>query len=338
MSSSSYSPGHTSRRAHRHPFHGAPRTAPRAAVLALGAAAALTLGSCAVDDDEATTDATPTHTSTHADGRGATGTDTGSGATSPPDDPAEPRHTRYVALGDSFAAFGPVDAPTTGPDNCLRSSLNYPAVLAESGHIGEVVDVSCGGARTADMTGRQIAATPPQFDALTADTDLVTLSIGGNDIGFGEIAGCVMTTPAEVGAPCRDRLETPVTDELDVLPAQLDAVYTGIRERSPDARIVTTGYMPLVPAHGGCGFVSALGPGDVTWTRHVTDRINLIVADAAGRAGADLVAPGDADDRHACAPADRRYTDFTGAETGSHPMHPTAAGQAAMADAVAGIL
>ena len=92
--------------------------------------------------------------------------------------------------------------------------------------------------------------------------------------------------------------------------------------------------MPLVPDHGGCDFVSGMSPGDVTWTRHVTERINMIVAAAADRAGATVVEPSDADERHACAPAARRYTDFTGAETGSHPMHPTAAGQQAMAAAV----
>lgn len=329
--SSSHTPDLTSHHGGRHSSHGAGsrasrrdghrrrrtavRAAPHVALLAVGAAVALALGSCAVDDDEAAT--------------GGTATPTGA---------EEPRYSRYVALGDSFAAFGPVDAPTSGPQNCLRSSRNYPAVLAESTHIGALVDVTCGGARTTDMTARQIAETPPQFDALTGDTDLVTLSIGGNDIGFGDIAGCVLTTRAETGSPCRDRLEMPVTTALDALPATLDAVYAGIRERSPGARIVTTAYMPLVPADGGCGFVSAMSPGDVTWTRYVTERINLLVADAADRAGAELAVPDDAEDRHACAPMSRRYTDFTGAETGSHPMHPTATGQAAMAGAVAGVL
>lgn len=291
------------------------RTARRAALLTVGAAVALALGSCGDDDDN----------TTH-------GADTGHGATD------GPRYARYVALGDSFAAFGPVDAPTSGPAACLRSTHNYPAVLARSANIGDLVDVTCGGARTPDMTAPQIADTPPQFSALTADTDLVTLSIGGNDIGFGDIAGCVMTSPADSDAPCRDRLEGPVTAALDGLPAELDAVYAGIRARSPDARVVTTAYLALVPAHGGCEFVSAMAPGDVAWTRHVTARVNLLVADAAGRAGADLVSPSGAAERHACARADRRYTDFTGNETGSHPMHPTGAGQAAMARAIAEVL
>ena len=189
------------------------------------------------------------------------------------------------------------------------------------------------------MTTRQIPETPPQFDALTPNTDLVTLSIGGNDIGFGAIAGCVAQTPrAAPGAPCRDRLEQSVTEALNALPASLDTVYAGIADRSPAARVIATAYMPLVPDHGGCEFVSGMSPGDVTWVRHVTERINLIVADAADRAGATVAEPDDADQHHACAPASERYTDFTGTETGSHPMHPTAAGKQAMAEAVSAVL
>ena len=292
-----------------------------AALFAAGAALALVLGACTTTDPD------------DDDNNVARGP--GGPAPSETAEQSGPAYGRYVALGDSFAALGPVDAPTSGPAGCLRSSLNYPSLVAAGDEIGEFVDVTCGGAQTRDMTTSQIPETPPQFDALTPDTDLVTLSIGGNDIGFGAIAGCVAGTPrAETGAPCRDRLEQSVTDALDALPDALDSVYTSIAERSPGARVITTAYMPLVPDHGGCDFVSGMSPGDVTWTRYVTERINLIVADAADRAGATVVEPDDADERHACATASERYTDFTGAETGSHPMHPTAAGQQAMAGAV----
>jgi lysophospholipase L1-like esterase len=255
----------------------------RAALLAVGAAVALALSSCAPGDDD---EAPPA-----AAGAAATGTTTTDTTSTDTASEAGPAIGRYVALGDSFAALGPTGAPTSGPAGCLRSSLNYPSVLAEQLDVAEFVDVTCGGARTVDMTVPQIAQTPPQFDALTADTDLVTLSIGGNDIGFSAIAGCVVQTPrATDGAPCRD---------------------------------------------GGCDFTERVSPGDVTWTRDVTDRVNSAVTDAAVRAGAEIVVPDDAGERHACAPADERYTSFTGAETGSHPMHPTAAGQRAMAAAVA---
>ena len=285
----------------------------------------MVLGACAPDDDDndLSPDTPAVTSAAETPGPGSSG----------------PAPSRYVALGDSFAALGPTSAPTTGPAGCLRSTRNYPALVAQRAGAEEFVDATCGGARTADMTSRQIAQTPPQLDALTAGTDLVTLSIGGNDIGFGDIASCVFQTPrADTGAPCRDRLESATTAALSELPDRLDRVYAGIRDRSPDARIITTAYMPLVPDDGGCDFVSRMSPGDVTWTRHVTERINRIVTEAADRADADVAVPTDAAARHACAPPDVRYTDFTGVETGSHPMHPTAVGQSAMADAVVDLL
>lgn len=246
---------------------------------------------------------------------------------------------RYVALGDSFAALGPTNAPTSGPEACLRSTRNYPSLLAGDIRPGEFIDATCGGARTVDMTAPQIPETPPQFDALTAETDLVTLSIGGNDIGFGDIVGCVMRTARVAdGAPCRERLDGVTSDALAGLAGRLDDVYAGIRERSPDARIVTTAYLPLVPELDSCDFVDRMSPGDVDWTRSITERINRVVVDAADRAGAAAVLPDDAASRHACAPVAGRYTDFTGIETASHPMHPTAAGHRAMAEAVADVL
>ncbi|OAH64307.1 hypothetical protein AYJ66_00810 [Dietzia cinnamea] len=327
MSSSPFSPSSPSRPAPVSgpsvpPPHRAARGRPHdAALLAVGVTVALALGACSGgDDDEAPPVASPP---APADSAG----------------PSDTAVTRYVALGDSFAALGPTDAPTSGPEACLRSARNYPSLLAADIDPGEFVDATCGGARTVDMTAPQIPDTPPQFDALTADTDLVTLSIGGNDIGFGDIVGCVVRAPRVAdGAPCRERLDGATSDALDGLPGRLDAVYAGLRERSPDARIVTTAYLPLVPEGGGCDFVARMSPGDVDWARSVTERINRVVVDAADRAGAEAVLPDDAASRHACAPVAERYTDFTGIETGSHPMHPTAAGHRAMAEAVADVL
>ncbi len=299
----------------------------RAAALAPATLAiALVAGACAGTDD-----VEPATASSMA----VPGPSTDSTAVDQPD----PGYVRYVALGDSFAALGPTDAPTSGPGSCLRSTRNYASLLAEREDVGELVDVSCGGAQTSDLTDAQIPETPPQLDALTPDTDLVTLTIGGNDIGFGAIVGCIAQTPrVATGAPCRDRLESQVTGALDTLRVDLDAVYTGIRDRSPSARIVTTAYLPLVPDDGGGAFVSRMSPGDVTWTRHVTERINRVVTGAAEGAGADAVLPAGAAAHSACATQAERYTDFTGTETRSHPMHPTAAGHQAMAEAIAALI
>lgn len=304
-----------------------------AALVTVGLAVAFGLGACSLTDDDEPAPSTSAVTTPGAT-PGATAQDTAPSGTR-----TGPTYARYVALGDSFAALGPTTAPTTGPPACHRSTRNYPALLAERADVGTLVDATCGGARTVDMTTPQIGQTPPQFEALSPDVDLVTLSIGGNDIGFGDIVSCIITAPrVATGAPCRDRLGDAVTRSLDGLGHRLDRVYSGIAQRSPDTRVITTAYLPLIPEDGGCGFVSRLSPGDVTWTRQVTERINEVVTDAAARAGAMAVLPGDAAEHHACTAPSERYTDFTGVETWSHPMHPTAAGHRAMADAVGAAL
>src|SRR5699024_5677633 len=83
----------------------------------------------------------------------------------------------------------------------------YAGLRAERPGIGTLVDATGGSATIPDLTSPQSARTAPQFDALTPEVDLVTLSIGGNDVGFGDMVECIVSTPgADTGAPCRDRL------------------------------------------------------------------------------------------------------------------------------------
>ena len=90
---------------------------------------------------------------------------------------------RYVALGDSYsAASGVLPPDPAAPFNCIRSTANYPHLIAAA--IGaELTDVTCGGADTSDYFTPQYDNVPPQLDAVTADTDLITMTIGGNDSG-----------------------------------------------------------------------------------------------------------------------------------------------------------
>src|SRR5690349_615175 len=111
----------------------------------------------------------------------------------------------YVALGDSAAA-GPL-IPNQDPALwCLRSDRNYPQVAAEI--LGaRLTDVTCSGAKTDDFAGRQFGFVAPQYDALKSTTDLVSITIGGNDVGLVQTAlGCINLLPEPVGLSCRDRL------------------------------------------------------------------------------------------------------------------------------------
>lgn len=108
-------------------------------------------------------------------------------------------YRQYVALGDSYAAMGSRDAQVTGPAECFRSGDNYPAVLAGDDRIKEFVDATCASAVTHDITSVRTGDEgfiSAQVDSLTEDTDLVTISIGGNDIGFPDIARCFQEATA----------------------------------------------------------------------------------------------------------------------------------------------
>src|SRR5215207_1744984 len=90
---------------------------------------------------------------------------------------------RYVALGDSYsAASGVLPPDPTAPPQCLRSTGNYPHVVAAATG-AQLTDVTCGGADTADYVEPQYQGVAPQLDAVGADAELITMTIGGNDSG-----------------------------------------------------------------------------------------------------------------------------------------------------------
>lgn len=256
-----------------------------------------------------------------------------------------PAYADYVALGDSYAAFGDQTEPvvTDGPAaRCGRSLTNYPNVLDVNPAVGELTDATCGGAVTEDIFDEQHSGVAPQIDALKSDTDLVTLSIGGNDVGFGAIVECI--SGGVPGAPldCRGQLDDQVSTAIANVFGKVgavDKVYAAIKQRSPGATVIATQYLPLLPASNedGCQFTQFIGVDNLNWAREVTAKINAAVDAAAIRNGHVSVLPVDPTvDRSACGDADERWTDFLGgAPTNAYPMHPTSLGQQAMADAIA---
>lgn len=256
---------------------------------------------------------------------------------------AETPYEEYVALGDSYAALGDARESAGGPASCARSLANYPHELdALDARVGELTDVTCGGAVIPDLFDTDSDGVPRQFDALGEDTDLVTLSIGGNDLGFGMIVGCITRqgpfADLPVGATCESAIGADVDAAIDATygaDGPIDDVYDEIAALSPDATVVATQYLPLMPTGDTtCPFTDTLHPADVTWAAEVTDDINAAVDAAATRNGHVSVMPTDTVDRSACAPDDQRWTSFLGAPDYTAAMHPTALGQEAMAAAI----
>lgn len=238
----------------------------------------------------------------------------------------------YVALGDSFAAMGGRDQRLRGEPFCLRSTGNYPELIH-----ADVTDVTCQGAVTDDLLRPR--ATPDgqlaaQMDALDETTTLVTLSIGGNDLGFGDVAGCISGQMRQPGpAPCVEQWGALIGQRMDAVPDKLDRVHEQINERAGGAQVVVTGYLPLLAA-GTCPELDGVVEADRNWAVSLTAEINQVVEEAARRHGADFVLPESAEDHTACAAPEHRWADIRGVETDAYPLHLTSTGHEAMAEAV----
>ena len=247
---------------------------------------------------------------------------------------------RYVALGDSFASVGTLTDLDPNPVGCARAHDNYPSVAAERLGATEFVDVTCGGATTVHMTQSQqvpLGTNPPQLDALTADTDLVSVSISGNDIGFGDIVltcGALSLTDP-FGAPCQAHYGDQLDQRIAAAAPLIDAVLDGIHSRSPDATVLVVGYLRVLPPAGGCFPIVPIAAGDVPYVDGVQHQLNAMLGERAAAHGATFVDPGDVVGHDVCqAPWDKWVEGIIPTSIAA-PVHPNAAGQAYVGGLVA---
>ena len=211
--------------------------------------------------------------------------------------PTPGRYERYVALGDSYSA-GPFVPTTDLAGGCLRSDHDYPHLLAQRLRVRRLVDVTCSGARTADLIRPQRpfpgSRVPPQLRPVTSGTDLVTVGIGGNDL---DLFGTVVRTctglrgrqPA--GAPCTEELRRRGFDVARAgatITRRVAAGLRAVRRRAPAARVLLVGYLRVVPARGGCRALP-LATGDYPLGRRVAATLDAALRRAARRAGVSYV-------------------------------------------------
>ncbi|GAB2842341.1 SGNH/GDSL hydrolase family protein [Actinocorallia aurea] len=240
------------------------------------------------------------------------------------------RLRKYVALGDSFAA-GP-GIPREVNEKCERSSRNYAQVLAQ-GRLA-LTDVTCKGATTDALFYRQKAGVAAQLDALTADTELVTLTVGGNDIGFGGILRtCVFASFLRgceriFTANGKDRIET----KIAATAPKIDKAIERIRAKAPRAVIVLVGYLRLLPDTARCGKSVAVKPEDIPYLAAKERSLNTMLARRAAAAGILSVDPYAASTGHdACRSRTTRWTEPMRDPSGAIAMHPNARGMDAVA-------
>jgi lysophospholipase L1-like esterase len=205
-----------------------------------------------------------------------------------------------VAMGDSFSSGegnGPFEGGTDidGTDTCHRSSVAYPRLLQNdtSLNLGMTAFVACSGATTSAITGPgTYNSEPPQVDALSDSTQVVTLTIGGNDVGFTDYAtACVWP----IGSRCDSSSSiyaTTVDKITDVLPGALKSTYEAILQDAPNAQVYVADYPYMMPVKSSTDpeesscfylYIGQNNWGNAQAARYIVGQIDATIATEIGK-------------------------------------------------------
>jgi lysophospholipase L1-like esterase len=242
---------------------------------------------------------------------------------------------RYVALGSSMAA-GPGIRPAVdgAPRAAGRSVRNYPHLLADALHL-DLVDVTFSGATTAHLLTERQHGEAPQVEVLDGSETLVTITIGGNDVGYVPLLMAAMLPRVTRLVPAIGALldRSQRQQALNEVEAALRAVGATVRDRAPRARVLFVDYLTLMPPAGARA--GRLPEHVVDLARHVAQELERHTAAAAGATGCEIVRAGQASRGHHPWSA-QPWTVGPGLPLPWRPwpFHPNAAGMAAVAELV----
>ncbi len=256
--------------------------------------------------------------------------------------PGNVQRLNYVAMGDSVAAAPGVPDPAP-PAGCRKSTNDYPSVLARRLAATTFTDVTCSGATTENITSRaqqtKDGLIPRQIHAVEATTDLVTITVGANDVGLvPDAQECKVISPNS--PPCTNEFVVGDADHIsEVITAQLpvwSALIDEVRAKAPHARIIVVGYGIFVRP-GGCFPGQPVLPRDSDYLQSKLNELDDRQQQLAAIKGIDYFDTRPLSRGHdICAsPGDRYIEGF--ATTGSAvPLHPNVFGAAAVGNALAG--
>ena len=240
----------------------------------------------------------------------------------------------YVALGDSNTS-GPLVLPhdtTNVPQDCGQSTRNYPHLVALALRPTVFRDVSCGSATIDDFTEPQTGlplgnTNAPQFNALDSSVDVVTVGIGGNDVGFvGLAVGCFRVNPNDT--PCSagkdPNAHDDFSDKLDEVHVKLVAALDQIHTLAPHAKVLVVSYPTALPDNGlACWPYVPIDQTDMTYLVAKFKEMNAMLAAAAADGDAtyvDIYTPSIGHD--ACKPPVLAWVNGMVLVPPSFPAHP----------------
>ncbi|MFF0205176.1 SGNH/GDSL hydrolase family protein [Streptomyces sp. NPDC005017] len=185
----------------------------------------------------------------------------------------------YVALGDSYSSGEGAGNYTSSSGSCHRSPNAYPQLWASANSPSSFAFVACSGATTQDVINNQLGS-------LNGSTSLVTVSAGGNDAGF---AGAMQTCVLQGTDACLTAVNNAKSFATNQLPARLNSLYTQIRNRAPNARVVVLGYPHLYKIGGSCSFgISDTSRNAINGAADTIDSVTSARASAYGFAFGDV--------------------------------------------------
>ena len=231
-----------------------------------------------------------------------------------------PSGAQYVALGTSYAAGQSIAKQL---ETCGRSDHNYPHLLAAEMGL-DLVDVTCGAASTIHLIDTPQGDAPPQLTAVTADTALITVTTGGNDVAYSPTA-IACGDPANVCTVDQQQLDA----SFEALEERFTTLFRELQAKAPEATIVLVPYVRLVfdPACPELSFT----PEEADLVQSIAERLHDLTLAAGEAAEVRIADPwAEAGDHGPCASGPAKWVDGRTSTTG-FMYHPTAAGHVAMA-------
>ncbi len=176
----------------------------------------------------------------------------------------------YVALGDSYSSGVGTNSYTLS-SSCLRGVYAYPYLVSQQRPNTSLNFVACSGAVTTDVINNQVSA-------VNSGTEIVSITIGGNDAGFAStITACTL-------GGCTSQINAANTYIANTLPGRLDAVYSQIESRAPAATVVVLGY-PRLFSSSGCLGTTGISSSERVALNDTANRLDAVIATRAAAWG-----------------------------------------------------
>jgi lysophospholipase L1-like esterase len=181
--------------------------------------------------------------------------------------------SNYVALGDSYSSGVGTDDYINDGTSCDRSPEGYPALWSAAHHAASFDLAACSGAKTTDVLSGQLGG-------LSVSTNLVSITIGGNDAGFSSvIEDCIL----ESDSGCQNEVNNAEAFARNTLPGLLGNVYSAIRSHAPNASVVVLGYPRFYQVPGSC--IVGLSNTKRTAINGGADVLDSVISAEAGKFG-----------------------------------------------------